>query len=78
MIKGLKRLNIKTSPARIRKMINIIRNYGIIKQLISTSKGYYIAKTSKEVEEYVESLRQRARSIDELANSLEKQITYGD
>ena len=63
IIQGLANGGIKTSGPRIRKMINYIRTHHLVPKLIATSKGYYVANTQAEVDEYIESLRQRENAI---------------
>lgn len=62
------------SDARVRKIISFIRVQGIIPLLIANGKnGYYIASTSEEVEDYIESLHQRERSIKKMRQAMEEQ-----
>lgn len=65
----LKERGVVISDARIRKIINFIRVNQLIKNLISTSKGYYIATTKEEVLEYIKSLEQREAAIRQLRKS---------
>lgn len=60
--------------ARLRKVINYIRTKGLIKCLMATSKGYYIAENREELESYIESLQGREDSIRELRRSIRKQM----
>lgn len=60
---------IKISGARVRKIINFIRVNKLVKNLISTSDGYYVAQTKEEVEKYVLSLNQRIEAITQVRNS---------
>jgi len=74
MIIGLKdKLNIKISQPRVRKIIQYIRITGKIERLMATSKGYYICNIEDELRDYIESLMQRANSIERIANQLEFQ-----
>ena len=57
------------SPVRIRKIIHYIRENGLVKKLIATSKCYYIATTDEEVSKYVQSLNERIRSIERIKQS---------
>lgn len=56
-------LYTKIGEARIRKIINHIRDTGLVSCLIATSKGYYVAKTEQELLDYEESLYGRAMAI---------------
>ena len=69
MREGLKSLDYNISDARIRKLINHIRVNRLVVNLISSSKGYYRTNDLEEVNNYVESLMQRASSIEEVAKS---------
>lgn len=64
---------VKLGDARIRKIINHIRLYGLVECLIATSKGYYIAETDDELDNYIESLHQRADAIASVAKALRAQ-----
>ena len=64
----------KLNPARFRKVINYIRNKGMIKGLITTSKGYYIAQSRQELEDYIKSLQGRENAVKELRKNITKQM----
>jgi len=57
----------RLDAVRVRKIIRYIRYNKLIKNLIATSKGYYIENNPDRLAEYKESLIQRARSIYKLA-----------
>lgn len=69
----------KTGPtcreweARVRKVINYIRNQGIIPCLIAGGHGYYIAADAKDVTDYEESLKSREAAIRSIRLSIHKQ-----
>ena len=70
IIAGFKsRYNVKLTPPRIRKIINHIRVNQLIKNLCSTSKGYFIAQDENELAEYLESLDNRINEITRVRNS---------
>lgn len=73
MIKGLKTIGHTVRPARIRKLIHHIRITGEIDCLVATSKGYYVSNDIQEMDTYIESLLQRAKSIEEIANQMQFQ-----
>lgn len=75
MIKAMKRAGYKVSDARIRKIINYIRNNALVPCLIASSKGYYIGETLKEMETYLESLMQRENAIKQVRIAIRKQIS---
>jgi hypothetical protein len=64
----------KLNPARFRKVVNYIRNKGMIKGLIATSKGYYIAQSRQELEDYIKSLQGRENAVKELRKNITKQM----
>ena len=75
IVRGLKaNCDIKISEARVRKMINYIRNNDIIPCLIATSKGYYIAETKDEMLDYIDSLYGRVEAIKADALSMKRQM----
>jgi uncharacterized protein YneF (UPF0154 family) len=68
---------IKISDSRVRKIINHIRNNELVPLLCSTSKGYFVAANSQEVEEYLEGLKQRIQEQTRIYDSIEHQYkTY--
>ena len=74
IVRGLKaNCDIKIGEARVRKIINHIRNNDIIPCLIATSKGYYIAETPEEVDDYIDSLYGRIEAITADAESMKRQ-----
>lgn len=68
---------LKINEARVRKIINYIRIRGIVTNLIATSKGYYVSANQQEIDKYVESLRQRARAIQAIADTFKEQKEPG-
>lgn len=63
----------RPSSARIRKLINYIRNNDLIIGLIATSNGYYIASCEEELIEYEDSLRGREEAIKAVRLSIARQ-----
>ena len=53
----------KLTPARVRKIINNIRVNGIIKNLVASSKGYWIEPNIERRKLYSESIIQRADAM---------------
>lgn len=72
--KAMKGAGYQLTEARLRKIINHIRIHGLIKWLIATSKGYYIATSRQEMEDYIVSLRGREDAIRAVRESMEKQL----
>lgn len=63
------------SDARLRKIINHIRVNGIVKCLMASSNGYYVATSKKEVEKYLESLRGRYNAIKSIHDTFMEQAS---
>ena len=70
MINLLTAMGYNVTQPRIRKIINQIRMNGLVKNLLATSKGYYVSGDKKEINRYVLSLRERAASINAIADAL--------
>ena len=74
IVRGLKKnCGINISEARVRKIINHIRNNDLVPCLIATSKGYYVAETQEEVDDYIDSLKGRLDAIAAVAQSMSRQ-----
>lgn len=73
IIKELERQGKKIADSRIRAIIHVIRTSGMINCLISTSRGYYIAMTASDVDDYLESLEGRINSIRSILKVMRKQ-----
>lgn len=76
MVERLKAHGYKASGPRIRKVIHHIRITGAVKCLMATSKGYYVSNDRKELQDYVDSLHQRADSILQIAKQIDFQIKH--
>ena len=63
--------NLKLTAVRLRKLVNYIRVHSLL-PLIATSKGYFVCYNKTIINTQIQSLRQRANSIDNCANGLEK------
>lgn len=61
--------------ARMRKIVNFIRMKGKVPHLVANSHGYYCATSIKEVEEYCESLRERALAILSIRQALRYELS---
>jgi hypothetical protein len=75
-IAKMKSAGYKITPARFRKIINHIRIHGLIRDLISTSRGYYITTSKMEKQKYLDSLRQRIQSITAVYDAMEYQMNH--
>ncbi len=65
--------SLRINPARFRKFINYIRTSNQLAGLCSSKKGYFVAKTIKEIEDYMISLKQRIKSQVDVLNAIENQ-----
>lgn len=72
--KAMKGAGYQLTEARLRKIINHIRINGLVKWLIATSKGYYIATSPEEVRQYIGSLQGREQAIRAVRLSMEQQL----
>ena len=62
---------IKMTGVRLRKIVNYIRTNGII-PLIATSNGYFTSDCKQTIQEQIQSLQERANSIERCATGLKK------
>ena len=69
----LKKHGYKISGARFRKIIQYIRVNDLVKNLIATSKGYYVSNDPVEREGFLLSLKQRIQSMTTTYDAMEKQ-----
>lgn len=69
----LRNQGYEISEARVRKLINHIRNHALVKRLIATSKGYYVATSVEALAEYIDTLRGREQAICAVRESMEQQ-----
>lgn len=67
-------LNIDFAESRIRKMIQYIRLNNLVLGLVATSRGYYVAESIDEIQQWVDSLISRENAIREIREKAEKQI----
>ncbi len=63
IVEKLKARGLKINDARVRKLINHIRNHNLIPGLVASSDGYYIAHDPVEIRRYIESLDGREAEI---------------
>lgn len=68
---NIRNSNLKLTAVRLRKLVNYIRVNSLL-PLIATSKGYFVCYDKTIINTQIQSLRQRANSIDNCANGLEK------
>ena len=60
---------IKLKDSRVRKIIHYIRINRLVPKLCATSNGYYVAQSKKEHYEWIESIKQRLNSIQDIYNN---------
>jgi len=72
-ISRMKKGGFKITEARFRKIMHIIRVSGMIQGIVATSEGYYIASTSEEWEDYIQSITERVKHIEALRDALIEQ-----
>lgn len=53
----------RLADATIRKIVQYIRQHGIVKRVCSTSNGYFVAATDQELENWITSMKQRIKSM---------------
>lgn len=64
----------QVGEVRVRKIINHIRNNGLVECLIATGKGYYVTESIEEMETYIESVKNREDAIRTMRLSMEAQL----
>lgn len=74
MTVALRNKGYDISEARVRKIINHIRTNALVKRIIATSKGYYIATSIDELSDYIESVKGREDAIRVMRESMEQQL----
>jgi len=68
----------KFTDVRVRKIINFLQVEGIIRNIVATSNGYYIATTQQDLDEYRLSVKQRADAILAKLNGIDYKIQSGE
>ena len=64
----------KVSGPRLRKIFNFIRSEAIVKNIVATSDGYFIATTQEEINDYIESIYARSNAILRNLNGIDKEL----
>lgn len=62
---------MKVPGPRVRKIVNYIRLKGMVRNLVATSKGYFIETDPSKIARYKQSLKARAQAINAVADSFE-------
>lgn len=73
IIRAMKGAGYKLDGPRLRKIINHIRAHGYVPCLVSTSNGYYVATSVKEVDDCIASLQGRVSAIQANIEALQIQ-----
>lgn len=60
--------------SKIRKIIHWIRSRHMIKRVIATSKGYYIATNDEEFIKWIRSMEQRRNSLQEVIDAANDEL----
>lgn len=76
MRERLKERNIQLSGPKVRKIVQYIRVSGLVPLLMATSEGYCVARDLEEFDQYLESFRQRTRSMEYTLQQLKIQRAY--
>ena len=71
IMKKMKSAGFDLKPPRLRKMIHHIRANHLVMNLVSSSKGYYIATDKADIIRYIQSLNDRISAIERIANSFD-------
>lgn len=66
-----KRTGVGAAPT-LRAIIHHIRVNQIVKRVCAGKKGYWIERSEKKLSEYVTSLQERAKEINQVARSLKR------
>ena len=70
----LAKFNIRVTDPRVRAVINEIRTSDIVPYLVASSKGYYVATSVEEVEDYARTLDSRIREMTRVRDALLSQV----
>jgi len=72
-IQKMKAAGFKIDGPRFRKIMHVIRVSGMMKGVVGTSKGYYIANTPLEWGSYIKSITERCKHMISLRDAISKQ-----
>lgn len=70
----LQKYGLRVSDTKVRAYINAIRINRWCRHVVASSRGYYVATTVQEVEDYCRTLRGRENSIKAVRLSMEDDI----
>jgi hypothetical protein len=63
----------KLNPVKLRKIISAIRIHNFLPMVCSNSRGYYVADTAQELDDCLQSLRERLNQQQRVVDALEQQ-----
>ncbi len=68
---------VNMTPVRVRKMVAYIRQMQLVAPnvVIGSNDGYYLSNDPCEIQQQIDSLRQRARKINQAADSIAAQLS---
>jgi 5-formaminoimidazole-4-carboxamide-1-beta-D-ribofuranosyl 5'-monophosphate synthetase len=75
MVEKMKEHGYEVSEPRLRKVINHIRNNGLVPCLVASEKGYYVATDPEDLKRYISSLMGREKAIKQVRESMQKDLT---
>ncbi len=78
ILKGLKSIGHDIGIKRLRKIISVIRKYGLINFLIVNSKGYYVATSRDTFVKHLKDIKKREETYRELRIVMQKQLDIYD
>ena len=64
------------TDVRIRKIMNYILRNHLVRYLIASSNGYYVARNASEVCKYIQSLEERIDAINAMKQALKDELNY--
>ena len=73
IVQAMKEKGYKITGERLRKIINYIRSNSLL-PIIGTSRGYYTSNDKDEILKQINSLNERANSIQQCAEGLQRFI----
>jgi len=69
----LSQTGVKVNGIQVRKMLHVIRTTGLVKCVIASNNGYYIANNSAEIITYLAAIQKRIKEIAALKGAIKKQ-----
>jgi len=77
MIAGIRNhFGVELTEPRIRKIIQFIRLNNILPGLVGTSKGYFYAEAEEDIQDWIESMKQRENIIRASREIAEQHLAF--